>query len=52
VDTALTIDPAYGLAQLLARMLGAGMLPEWAYRAEPRGEVGRLWARRLGRPGA
>jgi hypothetical protein len=52
VDAALAVDPAYGLAQLLGRMLGAGMLPEWAYRAEPIGEVGRLWARRLGRPGA
>jgi hypothetical protein len=51
VDAARAIDPAYGLAGLLARMLGAGMLPEWAYRAEPVGEVGRAWARRLGRPG-
>jgi hypothetical protein len=50
VDAARAVDPAYGLADLLARMLGAGMLPEWAYRAEPVGEVGRLWARRLGRP--
>ena len=52
VDAARAIDPRYGLAELLARMLGAGMLPEWAYRAEPVGEVGRLWARRLGRPDA
>lgn len=51
VDAGLAIDPDYGLAELLARMLGAGMLPEWAYRAEPLGEVGRVWARRLGRPG-
>jgi hypothetical protein len=51
VDAALAIDPGYGLAGLLARMLGAGMLPEWAYRAEPVGAVGRKWARRLGRPG-
>jgi hypothetical protein len=50
VEAARQIDPRYGLADLLARMLGAGMLPEWAYRAEPVGEVGRLWARRLGRP--
>jgi hypothetical protein len=52
VDAARRIDPRYGLAELLARMLGAGMLPEWAYRADPMGEVGRLWARRLGRPGS
>src|SRR5206468_8820379 len=51
VDAVLAIDPDYGLAELLARMLGAGMLPEWAYRAEPLGEVGRVWARRLARPG-
>lgn len=51
VDLALTVDARYGLAGLLARMVAAGMLPEWAYRAEPVGEVGRSWARRLGRPG-
>lgn len=51
VDAARVLDPAYGLAELLARMLAAGMLPEWAYRREPIGEVGRLWARRLGRGG-
>jgi hypothetical protein len=52
VGAAQAIDPRYGLADLLARMLGAGMLPEWAYRSEPVGEVGRLWARRLRRPGS
>lgn len=52
VDAARVLDPGYGLAGLLARMLGAGMLPEWAYRREPVGEVGRAWARRLGRRGA
>jgi hypothetical protein len=52
VDAARVLDPGHGLAELLARMLGAGMLPEWAYRREPVGEVGRSWARRLGRPGS
>lgn len=26
------IDPAYGLAELLGTVVGAGMLPEWAFR--------------------
>lgn len=52
VDAAARIDPEYGLADLLARMLGAGMLPEWAYRPEPIGPVGRAWAFRLGRRAA
>jgi hypothetical protein len=31
------IDPAYGLAELLGTVVGAGMLPEWAFRRGPRG---------------
>lgn len=40
VDSALTIDPDYGLAQLIAAILGSGALPEWAFdlpRDEPSG---------------
>lgn len=34
------IDPVYGLAELLGTMVGAGMLPEWAFRRGP-GRSGR-----------
>lgn len=30
------IEPEYGLAELLGTMVGAGMLPEWAFRRGPR----------------
>lgn len=33
----------YPFADLLRTMLGAGMLPEWAFRAVPLGPVGRRW---------
>lgn len=29
------IDPAYGLAELLGTVVGAGMLPDWAFRQHP-----------------
>lgn len=31
IDTALDIDPEYGMALLLLQMLGSGHLPEWAF---------------------
>ncbi|MDH6236470.1 DUF4192 domain-containing protein [Cryobacterium sp. CG_9.6] len=31
VEQALAIDPDYGMAELLYRMLCAGLLPDWAY---------------------
>lgn len=37
IDDALAIDEHYGMAQLLATLLGTGMLPEWAF-AVPMGD--------------
>lgn len=33
IQEALTIDPGYGLAELLSSMFNHGMLPEWAFAA-------------------
>jgi hypothetical protein len=35
VDQARAIDPEYGLAELLDRMLSAGRLPDWAWEVPP-----------------
>ncbi|MDH2445036.1 DUF4192 family protein [Amnibacterium sp. CER49] len=43
VDRALVADPAYPFASLLGTMLGAGMLPEWAFRTEPLAPAARAW---------
>ncbi|TDW29154.1 DUF4192 domain-containing protein [Cryobacterium psychrophilum] len=46
IDRALAIDPSYGMAVLLHRMLSSGLLPDWVYMVPAAGHGDR------GEPGA
>jgi hypothetical protein len=35
IDRALTIDPEYGMAQVLYALFASGRIPEWGFHPEP-----------------
>jgi len=39
LETALSIDPGYGMALVLTTMLGTGLLPDWAFHPPAAGRI-------------